>query len=425
MSEIKVDTVAEKTSANGVTVDGLNIKDSKLVTANSVVETNLTDNIVTLAKMASGTDGNIISYDASGNPVAIATGNDGQVLTSTGAGSPPAFETPSGVALSGSTNNTVATVTGANALVGESNLLFSGNDLTVGVADNGKVKGTYALTLESPSGEALKFNSGGANERMRIDASGNLMVGKSSTSDTTTGSQFTTNGGLVNVLNSNGYNIINRQSGGGTFIYFKQVNSTDGSISVSGATVSYNSFTGTHWSRLSDNSKPTILKGTVLETLDEMVDWYNLEFKDSNDDPQKISHLLTDGQSNGDIITYNHKGTDVQATIIKEEDIKHCQTKISTTSEAKNVYGVFHCWDFGDDDGVNDMQVAAVGTYVVRIKSGETVTKGDLLQSNGDGTAKVQSDDNIKSSSFAKVLSNTKIETYDDGSFIVPCSLNC
>ena len=37
MSEIKVDTVAEKTSANGVTVDGLNIKDSKLVTANSVI----------------------------------------------------------------------------------------------------------------------------------------------------------------------------------------------------------------------------------------------------------------------------------------------------------------------------------------------------------------------------------------------------
>jgi len=93
MSEIKVDTVAEKTSANGVTVDGLSIKDSKLVTANSVVETNLTNDIVTLAKMAAGTDGNIISYDASGNPVAIATGNDGQVLTSTGAGSPPAFET--------------------------------------------------------------------------------------------------------------------------------------------------------------------------------------------------------------------------------------------------------------------------------------------------------------------------------------------
>lgn len=56
----------------------------------------IADDAVTLAKMAAGTDGNIISYDASGNPVAIATGNDGQVLTSTGAGSPPAFENAAG-----------------------------------------------------------------------------------------------------------------------------------------------------------------------------------------------------------------------------------------------------------------------------------------------------------------------------------------
>ena len=31
----------------------------------------VTDDSVTLAKMAPGTDGNIISYDASGNPVAV------------------------------------------------------------------------------------------------------------------------------------------------------------------------------------------------------------------------------------------------------------------------------------------------------------------------------------------------------------------
>ena len=58
-----------------------------------IITPGVTDDAVTLAKMAPGTDGNIISYDASGNPVAVATGNDGQVLTSTGAGSPPAFET--------------------------------------------------------------------------------------------------------------------------------------------------------------------------------------------------------------------------------------------------------------------------------------------------------------------------------------------
>ena len=43
--------------------------------------------------MASGVDGKIITYDASGNPSAVGPGTDGQVLTSTGAGSPPAFET--------------------------------------------------------------------------------------------------------------------------------------------------------------------------------------------------------------------------------------------------------------------------------------------------------------------------------------------
>ena len=59
-----------------------------------VITPSVTNDSITLAKMASGTDGNIISYDASGNPVAVATGNDGQVLTSAGAGAPPVFETP-------------------------------------------------------------------------------------------------------------------------------------------------------------------------------------------------------------------------------------------------------------------------------------------------------------------------------------------
>ena len=57
-----------------------------------ISEAKLAADAVSLAKMKAGTDGNIISYDASGNPVAIATGSDGQVLTSAGAGAPPAFE---------------------------------------------------------------------------------------------------------------------------------------------------------------------------------------------------------------------------------------------------------------------------------------------------------------------------------------------
>jgi len=74
---------------------------SEHYTDGSIDTAHIADNQVTLAKMAGGTDGNIISYDASGDPVAIATGSDGQVLTSTGAGSPPAFEAVPGEFASG------------------------------------------------------------------------------------------------------------------------------------------------------------------------------------------------------------------------------------------------------------------------------------------------------------------------------------
>ena len=261
-------------------------------------------------------------------------------------------------------------------------------------------------------------------ERARIDSNGITYIGKTSSGLGTAGHEF--NPGGITHITSTGADVLylNRLTNDVTMLSFYQATASEGYIGVSGSTVSYNGFTGTHWSRLADNSKPTILKGTVLETLDEMCDWYNLEFNDNDGNPQKIPHVLTDSQSIGDKITYDHNGTDYEATITKENDIKHMKTKVSDTTDAKNVYGVFNFLEDGEE-GYNDFIVASVGTFVVRIHKDQTVAKGDLLQSNGDGTAKKQSDDNVKSSSFAKVLSNTKIETYSDGSYIVPCSLMC
>jgi len=51
---------------------------------------------VSIAKLANGTDGNLISYDANGAAVAVATGNATQVLTSAGAGAPPVFADAAG-----------------------------------------------------------------------------------------------------------------------------------------------------------------------------------------------------------------------------------------------------------------------------------------------------------------------------------------
>ena len=82
------------------------------VTDANITTAKVTDNAITLAKMASGTDGNIISYDTSGNPVAVATGNDGQVLTSAGAGAIPTFETlPGGGKILQAVSNTTSSET--------------------------------------------------------------------------------------------------------------------------------------------------------------------------------------------------------------------------------------------------------------------------------------------------------------------------
>jgi hypothetical protein len=70
---------------------------------------------VTLAKMAAGTAGNLITYDASGNPAAVATGTSGQVLTSNGAGAAPTFQSGGGV-FTESFSSTAQTVTAAGLL---------------------------------------------------------------------------------------------------------------------------------------------------------------------------------------------------------------------------------------------------------------------------------------------------------------------
>lgn len=85
-----------------LTVAGVEVVDSSgavtadiQATAGSIDTAELADNAVTLAKMAGGTAGNIITFDASGDPAAVTTGTSGQVLTSNGAGLAPTFQAAS------------------------------------------------------------------------------------------------------------------------------------------------------------------------------------------------------------------------------------------------------------------------------------------------------------------------------------------
>jgi len=63
-----------------------------MTTMTGMVEASFADDAVTLAKMKGATDGEIITYDASGDPTRFGPGDDGEVVTSAGAGAVPAFE---------------------------------------------------------------------------------------------------------------------------------------------------------------------------------------------------------------------------------------------------------------------------------------------------------------------------------------------
>jgi len=314
--------------------------------------------------------------------------------------------------------------------------------LAMATESNGEV---FLTTVQNSSNDAADFvistrDSGARAERMRLVSTGRLLVGGIAGNSSDEALQVYRNG-------NPGLSVARQQDG--TIVHFRvgAVNgAAHGSISISGVTCSYNAFSGSHWSRLSDNSKPTILKGTIIETIDEMCDWYQAEFtveattkEDTDSESETFGQQIEDvaehiaskpielpnGGAVGDTISVTINGiTYDNAVIAKEGDEKHVKCKISDTADSKKVYGVHAAWD-NDDDTVNDMYVTAVGTHVVRINKDVTVSAGDLLSSNGDGTAKVQDDDIIRSKTLGKVLTNLKQETYSDGSYTVPCALYC
>jgi hypothetical protein len=155
---------------------------------------------------------------------------------------------------------------------------------------------------------------------------------------------------------------------------FYQANNLEGNISVSGATVSYNGFSGTHDS----SGIPTdTAVGTVVSTIDEL-DTYTTGSKT--------------GQTRAD----------------------HAKIKVSDVEGDARVYGVLSKFDENDKP-----VVASVGIGSVKVTG--ACNGGDLLESNGDGTAKVQSDDIIRSKTIGKVT----IGNSDTGVKLVSCVLYC
>jgi len=255
--------------------------------------------------------------------------------------------------------------------------------------------------------------SGTTTERMRIDSDGNLLVGKTSPAIATNGHELNQSSGYAAFTRSGTPVFVGRNSTDGELIVLRQDGSTEGAITVSGSTVSYNGGHLARWSQLADGSKDTsLLKGTVLTNLDQMAVWSHdavaATYYEEGDE-------LPEGASVGD------EKTPAADAYTEDNEQLNCMA-VSSVEGDPNVAGVFVNWDH-DDDQFNDMNIAMTGDMIIRIAQGTTVQRGDLLMSAGDGTAKPQGDDIVRNKTIAKVTSTHVTCTYDDGSYCVPCVL--
>jgi hypothetical protein len=247
----------------------------------------------------------------------------------------------------------------------------------------GEVDGTPGAN-DMPGRLVFSTTADGASsptERMRIHNAGGVTIGKTQ-NDTTTAGIRLGDGEVSATRSNNAALLVDRLTNDGNLVVFRQDNVDEGSISISGTTVSYNGAHLSRWSQLPGGAERTeILRGTVLSNIDEMCAW-------SEEENEQLNRM-----------------------------------KVSDVEGDPNVSGVFQAWDDDDDTYTDDFYCAMTGDFIIRIAEGVTVQRGDLLMSAGDGTAKPQDDDIIRSKTVAKVTSTHITCTYDDGSYCVPCVL--
>ena len=277
----------------------------------------------------------------------------------------------------------ISTTTG-----GGSSLQFTNSDTVNGVIGYNAAGGTNEFAINNALSGALTLSTNNT-ERARIDSSGNLLVGGTNSDPVATnsvGSSLESAGSGKFSRNGNPGVDVNRITDDGELVRFYQAGTQEGNISVSGTTVSYNGGHLARYTQLTTSEKDdNLLKGTVLSNLDEMC-------------------------------VYTNKTT---GEPVDNEQLN--KTKVSDVEGDVNIAGVFVSWIKDEQNDVEEMNMAMTGDMIIRIAQGTTVARGDLLMSAGDGTAKPQGDDVVRSKTVAKVTSNHVTCTYADGSYCVPC----
>ena len=278
---------------------------------------------------------------------------------------------------------------------------------------SGYTKGNFTIRTRSYTN-----SNSTTSDRLIVQSNGNVTTIEGGFSDRTQAGFTARKDDSVSITRANGSPMeVNRQSNDGNLITFYQGNSSEGNISVSGTTVSYNGGHLSRWSQLQGisttdkSARPTIYQGTVMSNLDELCSW------------ERAAVLYTEEEKEDGVIPEGKDVGDIKHAAYTEDNQQLNMSKVSDVEGDKDVAGVFWTWDDDDDEIVNDFYIAMTGDMVIRVAASTTVQRGDLLISAGDGTAKPQADDIIRSSTIAKIISTNHTATYADGSKAYPCVL--
>ena len=276
-------------------------------------------------------------------------------------------------------------------VAGDLNLDVGGSDIILKASgtDFGSFRensGNFRIKSEQSDKDIIFFgNDGGSEiEPMRIDMSegGNVLVGTTYGGIQVSGIAMSPDGNVDIGAGSNPLDV-NRQTNDGSLIRFYQAGSEEGEITVSGSTVSLSGFQGSHESSGISSNTPV---GTVVSTIDTI-------------DTKTI--IAEEGSKS------------------QQDRADHPKIEVSSSVGDKAVYGIFTRWRTIEENEDVKAMIASVGTGSVRVTG--ACAKGDLLESNGDGTAKVQSDDIVRSKTIGKVT----IGNSDTGVKLVSCVLYC
>jgi len=221
------------------------INDDAVTTAkindDAVTTAKINNDAVTLAKLAAGTDGELITWDASGDPAAVAVGTATHVLTSNGAGAVPTFQAAAGGGaytfiskVTASASSDLEFTTGFSStydtfLMVASNIIISDNNVdmrfewgpTSGYLAGTDYRGAVQISANADSSGYSAYNWGGL-------AFNTIMRGVANSTGTISGFHIYITG-REDLVKTIGYGPISYfgssyRSEGGTILFYGQTN---------------------------------------------------------------------------------------------------------------------------------------------------------------------------------------------------------